>query len=191
MPRYSLLLAVLAFFTLVSSVEASPFGKRGQYSLPPAKYPRLAAYAQPDSFGIPGYVHPEADSSVTARYGPDAVWVATTALSFSPSPLAVIGTGISLSLRVAHVSMNGVPYPGRPVRNAIWIASPFVLEVGDRIKDRQPLFRYWFRPMPERYRRQSEYVNQPTIIYTESATPGTIIYSEPIPQSPTIIYTTP
>jgi hypothetical protein len=154
MPLYSLLLVALAPLSLVSTAEAGPFGKRGQYTLPPAEYPRLAAYAQPDSFGIPGYAHPEADS-VTGRFGPDAVWVATT-LSFGPGPLALIGTGISLGLRVSHITVNEAPYPDRPLRNTIWIVSPFVLEVGDRIKDRQPVFRYWFRPMPERYLRKVE-----------------------------------
>lgn len=121
-------------------VQAQPFARwadrRGSqnqccdpcYDRPTARFPRLAAIAQPQGFMLPGYQLPIADRFPSARFLPYALSGGFAVMAFFPPSYDVLGFGIPIGIRAAHVLLNGSPTPGRPLMTAGFVANPWALQ---------------------------------------------------------------
>lgn len=93
--------------------------------IPHARFPRLAAIAQPPSFMLPGYTFPRLGNRPGISYG---LSIGFAVMAFFDPPFTAIGFGAMPAIRATHVLLNGSPTPGRPLVTAGWIAQPYVLE---------------------------------------------------------------
>jgi hypothetical protein len=94
-------------------------------AVPQARFPRLAAIAQPPSFMLPGYTFPRLGNRPAISYG---LSIAFAVMAFFDPPFTAIGFGVMPTVRAAHVLLNGSPTPGRPLVTAGWVANPYVIE---------------------------------------------------------------
>jgi hypothetical protein len=103
--------------------------------LPPPRYPRLAAFAQPAGVVRPGYVLPGVHNQrPLARVLPWVVQGALLVMSFVDfTPLTAVGNAGPPAIRAAHVLLNGTPTPGQPLQTALFIANPWAAEVRARM----------------------------------------------------------
>lgn len=104
--------------------------------LPPPRYPRLAAFAQPavPALNWPGYVLPGVyNNRPLARILPVTVQGALAVMSFIDTPaLLAVGNAGPPAIRLAHVLLNGTPTPGEPLQTMLFIASPVAADVRAR-----------------------------------------------------------
>jgi hypothetical protein len=98
------------------------------YGQQQARFPRLAAIAQPQGFMMPGYQLPIADRFPAARFAGYGLSTVFMVMAFLPPSYDVIGFGAPIAIRAAHVLLNGSPTPGRPIMTAGWVANPYAVQ---------------------------------------------------------------
>jgi len=94
-------------------------------AIPQARFPRLAAIAQPTSFMLPGYAFPRLGDRPVIGAG---LSIGFAVMTFFDAPFTSIGFAAMPTIRAAHVLLNGSPTPGRPFVTAGWVANPYVVE---------------------------------------------------------------